>query len=69
MDTDQHALPGGELVARSVEVGDRVWIGARAIILKGVSVGHDAMIAAGAIVTHDVPPHAVVAGNPARVVR
>jgi acetyltransferase-like isoleucine patch superfamily enzyme len=69
MDTDQHALPGGELIARSVEVGDRVWIGARAIILKGVTVGHDAVIAAGAIVTRDVPPHAVVAGNPARVVR
>jgi len=42
MDTDQHALPNGELVAESVVIGDRVWIGARAIVLKGVHVGHDA---------------------------
>jgi acetyltransferase-like isoleucine patch superfamily enzyme len=69
MDTDQHALPGAELVVRPVEIGDRVWIGARAIVLKGVTVEHDAVIAAGAIVTRDVPAHGVVAGNPARLVR
>ena len=69
MDTDQHALPGAELIVRPVEIGDRVWIGARAIVLKGVTVGHDAVIAAGAIVTRDVPAHGIVAGNPARPVR
>ena len=69
MDTDQHALPGSDLVVRPVEIGDRVWIGARAIVLKGVRIGHDAVVAAGAIVTRDVPPHSVVAGNPARVLR
>ena len=69
MDTDQHELPGGGLVVRPVEIEDRVWIGARAIILKGVTVGHDAVIAAGSVVTRDVPPRTVAAGVPARVVR
>jgi acetyltransferase-like isoleucine patch superfamily enzyme len=69
MDTDQHELPGTGLQVASVEIGDRVWIGARAIVLKGVHIGHDAVVAAGAIVTHDVPSHAVVAGVPARMVR
>lgn len=43
-------------------------IGANATILPGVTIGMNALVAAGAVVTHDVPPHAVVAGNPARVV-
>lgn len=69
MDTDQHELPGAELVIGPVEIQDRVWIGTRAIVLKGVTVGHDAVVAAGSIVTRDVPPRTVVAGVPARVVR
>jgi acetyltransferase-like isoleucine patch superfamily enzyme len=69
MDTDQHALPDEELVASSVTIEDRVWIGARAIILKGVTVGHDAVIGAGSVVTRSVPPHTVVGGVPARVLR
>jgi len=52
-----------------VVVGSDVWIGTRAIFLPGVSVGHGAVIGAGAVVTRDVPPYAVAAGNPARVVR
>ena len=50
-------------------IEDRVWIGARAIILKGVTVGHDSIIGAGAIVTKSVPPRSVVVGPAARVVR
>jgi acetyltransferase-like isoleucine patch superfamily enzyme len=69
MDTDQHAIPGAELVAKPVEIGDRVWIGARAIILKGVSIGHDSLIGAGAIVTKSAPPRSVVVGQAARVLR
>jgi acetyltransferase-like isoleucine patch superfamily enzyme len=69
MDTDQHALPGRPLSVRPVTIGDRVWIGARALVLKGVTVGDDAIIAAGSVVTRDVPAGTVVAGVPARVVR
>lgn len=52
-----------------VTVADHVWIGSRSMILKGVSIGEGAVIAAGAVVTHDVPPGSLVAGNPARVIR
>ena len=52
-----------------VVIEDDVWVGTRAIILHGVTVGRGAIVAAGSIVTHDVPPYAVVAGVPARIVR
>ena len=52
-----------------VTIADHVWIGSRAMVLKGVSVGEGAVIAAGSVVTHDVPPGSLVAGNPARVIR
>ncbi len=48
---------------------DHVWLGAGATVLKGVTVGHDSVVAAGAIVTNDVPPFTLVAGVPARPVR
>jgi acetyltransferase-like isoleucine patch superfamily enzyme len=69
MDTDQHAMPGRELVNRPVRLGDRVWVGARALILKGVTIGDGAIIGAGAIVTRDVPPGQVVTGPSAEVRR
>lgn len=69
MDTDQHALPNGDLIAGPVVIEDGVWIGARAIVLKGVTIGHDAVIGAGSVVTRDIPPRAVVAGVPARILR
>lgn len=56
-------------ITRPVRVGKGAWIGARVIILKGVTIGECAVVGAGSVVTRDVPPHAVVAGNPARVVR
>lgn len=49
-------------------VSDDVWIGHGAIILNGLTIGRGAMVAAGAVVTRDVPPYAIVAGNPARVI-
>lgn len=52
-----------------VIIGDNVWIGARVMVLPGVTIGESAVIGAGAIVTKDVPPRAVAAGNPARVLR
>lgn len=51
-----------------VTVGDYVWICSRAIIMPGVSIGDGAVVASGAVVTKDVPPYAVVAGVPARVI-
>lgn len=56
-------------VERPVNIGNHVWVGARAMIMAGVTVGDGAIIAAGSVVTKDVPPCAVVAGNPARVVK
>ncbi|MBK4216084.1 CatB-related O-acetyltransferase [Paracoccus caeni] len=59
-----------EILTRStVEIGHNVWIGDKANILSGVTVGHGAVIAAGATVTSDVPPFAIVGGVPARLIR
>lgn len=52
-----------------VKIGNDVWIGARAIILDGINVGDGAIIAAGAVVSKDVPPYAIVGGVPAKVIR
>ncbi|MFN5168685.1 MAG: CatB-related O-acetyltransferase, partial [Cyclobacteriaceae bacterium] len=52
-----------------VAVEDEVWLGTGAMIFSGVTIGKGAIVGAGAVVTHDVPPYAVVAGNPARLVR
>jgi len=69
MDTDHHGIGNAEPVPKPVRIGNRVWIGCRAIVLKGVTVGNDAVIGAGAIVTRDVPPGAVVVGPAARIIR
>lgn len=52
-----------------VTINDDVWIGANVIILPGVTVGKGSVLAAGAIVTKDVPEYAIVGGNPARVIK
>jgi acetyltransferase-like isoleucine patch superfamily enzyme len=52
-----------------VIIEDDVWIGARAIILRGVTIGRGVIVGAGSIVTKSVPPYAIVAGNPAQVIR
>ena len=54
---------------RDVVIGDDVWVGTRAIILHGVTIGRGVVIGAGAVVTRDVPPYAIVAGVPAKVLR
>lgn len=70
MDTDSHeVVPGEGVRTLPVRIGDDVWIGRMAMILPGVSVGDQAVVAAGAVVTHDVPPYSVVAGVPAKVIR
>lgn len=55
--------------AKPIRIGSDVWIGGGAKILPGVTVGDNAVIGAGSVVTRDVPPNTVVAGNPARVIR
>ena len=52
-----------------IVIEDNVWIGKRAVILKGVHIGEGSIVALGSIVTKDVPSHTIVAGNPARVVK
>lgn len=54
---------------KRVTIGNDVWIGQRAVVLGGITIGDGAVIGAGAIVTHDVPPYAIVAGCPARIIR
>ena len=46
-----------------------VWVGTGAIILKGVTIGENSVIAAGSVVVHDIPPNCVAGGNPARVIK
>lgn len=55
--------------AKPIKIGDNVWIGGNCVILPGVVIGNNAIIGAGSVVTKDVPENAVVAGNPARVLR
>ncbi len=69
MDRDYHKLESDREVYRPVSIGNHVWIGCRALILKGVTIGDGAVIAAGSVVTHDVPPASLVGGNPARVLK
>lgn len=67
---DLKYLPYDErVINKPVHIGEYVWIGARVLIVPGVSIGDGAVIAAGAIVTRDVPKCAVVGGNPARIIK
>ena len=54
---------------RPVVIGNDVWIGDRVTILPGVQIGDGCIIGAGAVVTHDIPPFAIAAGNPAKIIR
>ncbi len=72
MDSDWHGIYDrtvrNERVA-PVHIGANVWLGDHAVVLKGVSIGENSVVAANAVVTKDVPANVVVAGNPARVVK
>ena len=68
--TDNHDLKDRYVLrCRGVRIEDKVWIGAGATIMPGVTVGRNAVIAGGAVVTKDVPENAIVGGNPAKVIR
>lgn len=70
-DTDWHTIEkltgGGK--TKPIRIGDHVWICAKVIVLKGVTIGDGAIVAAGSVVTKDVPSRCLVAGNPARVIK
>lgn len=68
-DIGKQSRRAGTNVTKPIEVGDGAWIGAAATILGGVSIGSGSIVAAGSVVTKDVPPNAIVAGVPARIVR
>lgn len=59
----------GKEYGKPVKIGDNVWIGGGAIILPGVTIEDNAVVAAGSVVTKNVPADSIVAGNPARIIR
>lgn len=70
MDSDFHHIESPEhVMTKPVHILDNVWIGNGATILKGVTIGEGSIVAAKSVVTHDVPPRSIVAGNPARVIK
>jgi acetyltransferase-like isoleucine patch superfamily enzyme len=68
LDPDERraGLPCGPDQVRPVTVQDNVWIGRRAIVFPGVTIGENSVVSAGSVVMSDVPPNTIVAGNPAR---
>lgn len=68
-DSDSHVISGQSGLSSPIVIGDNVWIGMNSIILKGVRIGNGAVIAAGAVVTHDIADKCLVGGVPARIIR
>lgn len=68
-DTDVHSIEGANSSTLPIVIGNHVWIGRSAQILKGVNIGDNSVVAAGAIVTSDVPANSLVAGVPAKVIK
>ncbi|MCX3265297.1 acyltransferase [Pedobacter agri] len=69
-DSDNHEIGNdGNDISKPIEIGDNVWIGLRAIILKGVKIGNGSIIAAGALVNKDVPANCLAAGVPAMIIK
>jgi acetyltransferase-like isoleucine patch superfamily enzyme len=71
-DSDNHNIVINGIEKESTKpiiIGDRVWVGKNVLILKGVTVGDGAIIAAGSVVVKDVPSKTLVAGNPAKVIK
>ncbi|OGW40304.1 MAG: acetyltransferase [Nitrospirae bacterium GWD2_57_9] len=57
------------ILRKPVVIADHVWIGSRALILPGVTIGEGAVIGAGSVVTRDIPPYTIAVGNPAKVIK
>jgi acetyltransferase-like isoleucine patch superfamily enzyme len=71
MDSDFHNMNdhSREGISQPINIHNHVWIATRATILKGITIGEHSVVAAGAVVTKDVPAYSVVGGNPARVIK
>lgn len=69
LDSDSHGVEGRATRTAPVRIGDGSWLGARSMVLPGVTIGRRVLVSAGSVVTRDVPDDVLVAGNPARVVR
>lgn len=69
-DTDEHSVIREHYKnTQPIKIGNHVWIGMRAMILKGVTIGDNSIVAAGSIVTKNVPSNCLVAGNPAKIIK
>ena len=69
LDHDMMPEKRQQLHPAPIHIGKRVWVGAGAVITKGVTIGDDAVVAAGAVVNKDVPPETIVGGVPAKVIK
>ena len=76
LDTDFHPLdpakrhdPDAPVACAPIEIGENVWLAGQSVVLKGVTIGRNSVVAYRAVVASDVPPNVVVAGNPAKVVK
>ncbi len=69
VENNYHNTADNAIRTAPITIGDRVWIGCNVIVLSGVTIGDGSIIAAGSVVTKDVPPRSLVAGNPAKVIR
>ena len=66
---DGLAIPREAIATSPIHIGQHVWIGLNSIILKGVRIGDNSIIAAGSVITNDIPAGVIAGGNPARVIR
>ncbi|WP_210438701.1 CatB-related O-acetyltransferase [Nocardioides xinjiangensis] len=66
-ETHRHLAEDTSVTRGAVVIGNDVWLGHQTLVLSGVTIGDGAIIGAGSVVRHDIPPYAIVAGNPARV--
>ena len=59
----------GTLIGKPVTIGDNVWFGGNCVVLPGVTIGNNVVVGAGSVVTKNVPDNAVIAGNPAKILK
>ena len=68
-DSDWHLDDGRSGIPKPVIIGDNVWLGVNATVLKGVTIGENSLIGAGSVVTKDIPPNTIAVGNPCQIIR